>query len=312
MNMSKALVAPFLALALIAFAGEPQDPKPAGLTLTITLDKAKAQVGDDLQAEVKLENTSGKDQEVTALVFEERSVSLHVKATWNGKVKEYDLAVVRPDPHVALRLPLGKVTLANGKSLSLVHRFPALAAGAIEVNAVYGSGADAIKSAAVKSEIGGTSLVAVLDTTSGTIQIDLDHENAPANVSNFVTLAKARFYNDMVFHRVVRGSWVQTGCPYDLGIGGPGYALKAEPSDTALHDEGTVSMSGFDKSGYTGSQFFICLSKLPSLDKRFTIIGKVTTAGLETVKSIGRAEVDKNTDRPKTDIKINKVTVSPK
>lgn len=311
--MPKALVAPFLALALVALARESQDPpKPSGLTLTITLDKDKVQVGDDFQAEIKLDNQSGKEQEVTALQFEERSVSLHIKATWNGKVKEYDLAVVRPDPQVALRLPLPKVTLASGKSLSLVHRFPALAAGPIEVNAVYGTGADAIKSAAVKAEAAGTSLVAILDTTSGAVQMDLDHENAPANVSNFVTLAKARFYNDMIFHRVVRGSWIQTGCPYGLGIGGPGYALKAEPTDTAVHDEGTVSMSGFDRTGYTGSQFFICLGKLPSLDKRFTVIGKVNAAGLEAVKGIGRAEVDKNTDRPKTDIKINKVTVSPK
>ncbi len=314
--MSKLIAVAFMTAGLLAFAQDPpkDPPKPAatGLTVTLTLDKDKYVVGDEIQAEVKVENTTGRDVEIAELMYEERSVSFQVKATWAGVIKVYDLAITRPDPNVAMRLALPKVTLANGRSLTLAHRIPTLAAGPIEVTAVFAGSGTAEKSVASKAEVTGTSLTAVLDTTSGAIQLDLDHVNAPANVSNFVTLARLHFYDDMAFHRVVKGSWVQSGCPYGLGIGNPGYSLKGEPSETSLHGEGTVSMSGSDKQGYTGSQFFICLNNLPALDKKFTIIGKVGQASLESVKAIGRVDTDKNTDRPKTDVKIKKVTIAPK
>jgi cyclophilin family peptidyl-prolyl cis-trans isomerase len=311
--MSKLIIVLSLGVALAAATTEavPQGA-PAALTVTLALDREKCAAGDEIQAEVTLKNETGAAKDVTELTFEERSVSFHVKATWNNKVKEYDLAIIRPDPHVALRLPLEKVTLANGKSISMQHRIQALAAGTLEITATYMDGAAALKSATVKVEVTGTSLIAVVDTTSGAVKIDLDHENAPANVSNFVSLAKRHFYDDMLVHRVVRGSWIHSGCPYGLGLGGPGYALRAELNPAAIHDEGTISMSSFEKKDYAGSQFFICLGKLPSLDNKYTVIGKVDASNLETVRAIGKVEVDKNTDRPKTEVKIKKVTISPK
>ena len=310
--MSKLIVVLSLVAGLAVAAKEPVRQGAAALSVTLTLDKDKVSAGDEIQAEVTLKNDSGKELEVSELTFEERSVSFHVKATWGGKVKEYDLAIIRPDPHVALRLPLAKVTLANGKSISMQHRIQTLAAGPLEITATYMNGAEAVKSAVCKAEVTGTSLIAVVDTTSGAVKIDLDHENAPANVSNFVSLAKRHFYDDMLVHRVVRGSWIHSGCPYGLGLGGPGYALKAELNPAAIHDEGTISMSSFEKKDYSGSQFFICLGKLPSLDNKYTVIGKVDASNLDTVRAIGKVEVDKNTDRPKTEVKIKKVTISPK
>jgi cyclophilin family peptidyl-prolyl cis-trans isomerase len=71
-------------------------------------------------------------------------------------------------------------------------------------------------------------------------------------------------------------------------------------------------MAGGDKYGYIGSQFFICLSRLPAFDGKYTVIGKVDAGSIDKVQSIGKVEIDKNTDRPKSDVKVKKVTVSPK
>jgi cyclophilin family peptidyl-prolyl cis-trans isomerase len=130
-------------------------------------------------------------------------------------------------------------------------------------------------------------------------------------VANFVALSKRGFYNGLNFHRVVKNSWIQTGCPYDNGYGGPGYAVKSEAeAQTVLHEPGSVSMSGNLKSGFAGSQFFISLTNLPAFDKKYTVIGKVTAGGLDTVRKIGMVEVDKNTDRPsKEDVRLKEIKI---
>src|SRR5689334_3157757 len=103
-----------LVLAAAAAASAQQAPRPSagGVTVTIALDKASFVTGaDEIQAEVKVENSGDKDAEVTVPVFDERSVSFLVHATWSGKPKDYELAISRPDPQVALRLAPARVVL---------------------------------------------------------------------------------------------------------------------------------------------------------------------------------------------------------
>lgn len=295
----------------------PTPPAPApktDLVLTLAVDRSECVVGDTIQAEVILQNNGDKDLDVAALCFEERSVSFDVVfEAAPGKQKPFLYSAIRPDPHLVDRLPLPRVSLKPKKAMVSFFGIPTLRPGAMTIVARYGD--KDLRSASVTLKVaeqadGAGRLAAILDTSEGTIQIDLLPEEAPNNVAHFVGLARRGFYNSMNFHRVVKGNWIQTGCPYDNGFGGPGYALKSEAKDQTLqHDAGMVAMSQNLKSDHTGSQFFVELTRIPSFDKKFTIIGKVSGAGLDVAKKIGAVETDPKTDRPRQDVALKKVTI---
>ena len=308
-------------VVLGAGAARGQDAAKSDLSLTLAADKADYVLGDDILAEVTLANSGEKAADLAELAFDERSLSFDVAIdAGGGKDKRFLFSIVRPDPHLMERIAPARVTLKSKKSLVAVFRIPTLRAGAMTVTAVYKGADKELKSAAASLKVGAQKndkgedqgrLAAIVETSMGAIQIDLAPEDAPNNVANFVSLVRRGFYNGLLFHRVVKNSWIQSGCPYDNGYGGPGYALKSEAEgQKVLHEPGTVSMSGNLKNGYTGSQFFISLTNLPSFDGKFTVIGKVTTAGLDTIRKIGLVEVDKNTDRPnKEDVRVKEVKI---
>lgn len=140
-------------------------------------------------------------------------------------------------------------------------------------------------------------LYAILDTSRGEIVLNLEYERAPITVANFVTLAEGRndyvteeykgkrFYDGLIFHRVVPDFVIQGGSPTGRGDGGPGYSFKDEFHDSLQHDSaGVLSManSGPDTNG---SQFFITKSPTQHLDNRHSVFGKVVE-GLNVVDSI--------------------------
>lgn len=312
--------------ALVTFgagAALSQDAAKSDLAVTLAADKAEYVLGDDVQAEVTLTNNGEKAVDLGELVFEERALSFDVTFdAGGGKTKQFLFSIVRPDPHVMDRIAPARVSLKPKKSVVGLFRVPTLHAGAMTVTAVYRGGDKEVKSAALTLKVGAQKndkgedqgrLAAIVETSMGSIQVDLQPEDAPNNVANFVSLAKRGFYNGLIFHRVVKNQWIQTGCPYDNGYGAPGYAVKSEADGQApplLHEPGSVAMSGNMKSGYTGSQFYIGLTNLPPFDKKFTIIGKVTPAGLDAIKKIGLVEVDKNTDKPnKEEVRLKEVKI---
>lgn len=299
----------FLALSVLA-----QDEKK--FALTATADKTKAVLGEEIQLEVKLENTGDKDLTLPELALEKRSVNLDITIPGSADKaqKSFTYAITRGDPHVAGRLPLPQITLAKGKSAVAYFRVTTLKPGEMEITARYQD----VKAAPIKVDVKpserGSKLVAVLETAKGVLTIALSPDEAPANVMNFVALARAGFYDRMIFHRVIQGSWIQSGCPYGIGIGGPGYAIpseaKGQKERKVLHELGTVSMCGFEKSDFNGSQFFVCLGRIEALDDKFTIIGKVADEdGTKVLKDLGRVATDKNTDRPNEDLELKKVTI---
>lgn len=149
--------------------------------------------------------------------------------------------------------------------------------------------------------------MATIETTKGTITLELYPEDAPKTVENFRTLAKKGFYNGIIFHRVIPGFMVQTGDPTGTGRGGPGYAFADEFSPKRTHNgPGILSMANAGP-GTNGSQFFITLAATPWLDGKHTIFGRVVK-GQEVVDAIAAAPRDAN-DKPKTDIKMTSVTV---
>jgi cyclophilin family peptidyl-prolyl cis-trans isomerase/HEAT repeat protein len=122
-----------------------------------------------------------------------------------------------------------------------------------------------------------------LETSKGNILLELLPEIAPATVSNFVYLAKRGYYNNILFHRVVPDFVVQCGDPRGDGWGGPGYAIPCEYNDLPFK-RGTIGMatSGKDTGG---SQFFICHSDQPHLNRRYTAFA-VVLDGMDIVDNI--------------------------
>ena len=146
-----------------------------------------------------------------------------------------------------------------------------------------------------------------IETTAGDIFADLYAKEVPKTVENFTTLAKKGFYNGIIFHRVIPDFMIQTGDPTGTGMGGPGYQFNDEFSPNLKHDKaGVLSMANAGPNT-NGSQFFITDAPTPHLNNRHSVFGRVTE-GLDVVKKIANASRDGN-DRPKTEIKMTKVTV---
>ena len=149
---------------------------------------------------------------------------------------------------------------------------------------------------------------ATIETTKGTIVIELYQDKAPKTVANFVKLANQGFYNGIIFHRVIPGFMIQTGDPTGTGRGGPGYTFEDEFAPDLKHDgPGVVSMANAGRNT-NGSQFFITLAATPWLNGKHSIFGRVLE-GQSVVEQIAAAPRDP-TDRPLTELKMLKVTIS--
>jgi peptidyl-prolyl cis-trans isomerase A (cyclophilin A) len=149
-------------------------------------------------------------------------------------------------------------------------------------------------------------LRATIETTQGTIVIELYPDKAPKTVANFVKLAKQGFYNGIIFHRVIPNFMIQTGDPTGTGTGGPGYTFEDEFSDLRHDGLGVVSMANAGPNT-NGSQFFITLAPTPWLDGRHSVFGRVVE-GQQAVEAIVAAERDPS-DKPRSPISMTKVTI---
>src|ERR1700730_8637891 len=109
----------------------------------------------------------------------------------------------------------------------------------------------------------------VMDTSLGQIKLNLSPEVAPGHCKNFAALAKIGYYDGGCFHRVIKGFMIQGGCPQGTGTGGPGYTIPAEFNATT-HEPGVLSMARTNDPNSAGSQFFICLERVPPLRPPYT------------------------------------------
>lgn len=152
----------------------------------------------------------------------------------------------------------------------------------------------------------GDGLFAKINTTKGSIIVQLEFEKTPLTVANFVGLAegdientaKAKgepYYDGLTFHRVIADFMIQGGDPTGTGSGGPGYAFKDEIDPTLKHDRaGTLSMANAGP-GTNGSQFFITHKDTPWLDGNHSVFGYVVE-GLETVDLIEKGDSIKSVE----------------
>ncbi|MEF3310961.1 peptidylprolyl isomerase [Paenibacillus sp. GYB004] len=158
---------------------------------------------------------------------------------------------------------------------------------------------------------------AVIDTTEGKITVSLFNDTAPKTVNSFVFLSKEKFYDNVIFHRVIKGFMIQTGDPTGTGRGGPGYKLEDELKTTRKYEPGIVAMANSGRNT-AGSQFFICSgSSCSNLNQKpdYTIIGQVTS-GMDVVTKISEVPVklgaDGDMSSPIKEVKINTIEISEK
>jgi len=166
-------------------------------------------------------------------------------------------------------------------------------------------------------------LYAVIETTFGTLACRLEFERTPVTVGSFVGLAEGLipfrdpstqqpvtrpFYDGLRFHRVQRDFVIQGGDPLGDGTGGPGYAFIDEFRPDLRHDgPGVLSMAN-SGPGTNGSQFFITLARLPQLDNRHTIFGRLVY-GFDVLETIASQPSDRLTSRPYGDIVMTHVRI---
>jgi peptidyl-prolyl cis-trans isomerase B (cyclophilin B) len=149
--------------------------------------------------------------------------------------------------------------------------------------------------------------LATLDTSEGRIVIELWPEKAPNHVANFLELVEKGFYKGLLFHRVVPGFVIQTGCPEGTGTGGPGYRIAAE-FHAAPFKRGVVGMARGHDHDSAGSQFFICVADRQDLDRNYTAFGAVIE-GQEIADRISMAPTAAGSSRPLRDILLRGVSV---
>lgn len=128
----------------------------------------------------------------------------------------------------------------------------------------------------------------LLELDNGTVSIKLHPELAPNHVQQIRKLVKEKFYDGLVFHRVINGFMAQTGCPKGNGTGDCGYTIPSEFTNT-LHVRGTCSMARGTDPNSASSQFFICLDTSPHLDGQYTVWGEVLT-GMDLIDGLKKGD----------------------
>ena len=152
--------------------------------------------------------------------------------------------------------------------------------------------------------------VAVVTTSCGTFEITLDAEQAPKTGGSFADLAEKGFFDDLIFHRIVKGFVIQGGDPQGNGSGGPGYQVVEAPPQNLVYSKGVVAMAktATDPAGASGSQFFVVTAEDAGLPPEYALLGKVTE-GLDVIDRIGVVPTDPNTDAPVSPVVIESIEI---
>ena len=166
----------------------------------------------------------------------------------------------------------------------------------------------------------GDGVFADIQTNKGDILVKLEYEKTPVTVANFVSLAEGtntfvdekykekKFYDGLIFHRVMKDFMIQGGDPLGQGTGNPGYKFKDEFNDSLTHDKAGVLSMANSGPGTNGSQFFITHVPYPSLNGRHTVFGEVVE-GFDIVDSIANVKVSPGNNRPIDTVKMNTVSI---
>ena len=146
-----------------------------------------------------------------------------------------------------------------------------------------------------------------MNTSEGTIELELFDDEAPKTVENFTKLAGEGYYDGLVFHRVIPDFMIQGGCPRGDGTGGPGYTFEDEPNEHRVV-RGALAMANAGPNT-NGSQFFIVTAEeCLWLDGKHTVFGRVVV-GQDVVDRISNVDRD-GRDRPTTPVTLDRVEIA--
>lgn len=149
--------------------------------------------------------------------------------------------------------------------------------------------------------------VAKFQTSKGDFKIELFEDKAPITARNFINLVNKKFYDGLIFHRVIADFMIQGGDPKGNGTGGPGYVIPDEFNPALKHSgPGILSMANAGPNT-GGSQFFITLVATPWLDNHHTVFGKIIE-GLDVVQAIGKVKTGAQ-DKPVEDVVVKQITI---
>lgn len=152
----------------------------------------------------------------------------------------------------------------------------------------------------------GKTYTATIKTSAGDIVVELS-KDTPVTINNFVFLSQEKFYDGVIFHRVIPGFMIQGGDPTGTGTGGPGYKFSDEKF-AGEYKRGTIAMANSGPNT-GGSQFFIMHADYP-LPPNYVIFG-TTKSGLEVVDKIATAKTSAS-DRPVEPVTITTIEISEK
>ncbi|MBO5304217.1 MAG: peptidylprolyl isomerase [Clostridia bacterium] len=155
-----------------------------------------------------------------------------------------------------------------------------------------------------------TNTVKIEMESGDSIVVELDSKVAPITVDNFQQLVARKFYDGLIFHRIIAGFMIQGGDPTGTGMGGSDKNIKGEflangVNNTLRHARGVISMARSQFYNSASSQFFICHANAYFLDGQYAAFGKVVE-GMDTVDKLANVRTGRN-DRPIVEQRMKRV-----
>lgn len=135
----------------------------------------------------------------------------------------------------------------------------------------------------------------IMETSKGTVTIELRPDLAPGHCDRIRELAREGFYDGIIFHRVIDGFMAQVGCPNGTGMGGSDKPNLQAEFNAEPHVRGICSMARTNQPHSANSQFFICFDDARFLDNQYTLWGKVTE-GMDVIDQLAKGEPPRSPD----------------
>ncbi len=252
------------------------------LELSAAVAKNEVGLGENLDLVFKVKNNGDKPTKVKELKFGRGSLELAV--TMDQGLK-FTYTRINGGPYETE--PIKDVELPAGGELEAKVALPALAGGPVRiVGKLWGK----LETPAVEATVtGGGSLGLRFETDAGIMDAKLLPEIAANTVANIAALVNQGYYDNLIFHRIIKGFMIQGGCPRGDGTGGPGFSLPAE-FNSHHHARGVLSMARSQHRDSAGSQFFVMHGDAPHLDNQYTAFGELTD-GLDVLDKLANWKV---------------------
>ncbi|MBI5779036.1 MAG: peptidylprolyl isomerase [Planctomycetes bacterium] len=240
------------------------------------------------------------------------SVSFLIKP---AGIKKFVHSAITPSAYEHNPGQLDRISLAAGAQVQEAFKLPAATLGLWEITAYYQGSNKLFSAEPLKITIvppksdkpekpTDGELIAKIETSKGTMKCRFFFNDAPNTVLSFLRQSKKGFYDNLTFHRIMKGFMIQGGDPNGNGSGGPGYCIKGE-FNAHRHLRGTLSMARSSQNppipldnDSAGCQFFICHDAAPKLDNQYTAFGELVE-GTDVLDTIANIQTGPNPGNPK-------------